>query len=67
MRNFAHILAMELIDKGIKGYKQLYVVSGVGYEIVVNLMKGSTNIKLNQLNLITKAQYVDNQHLSGES
>jgi len=65
--NLVNILEKAMIDKGIKGYKQLSEVSGVGYEIVLNLMKGGTNIKLSKLTLITKALNVEIKYISGES
>ena len=64
MSNLVNILEKAMIDKGIKGYKQLSKESGVGYEVVLRLMKGGTNIKLNDLNSITEVLNVEIKYIS---
>ena len=49
------IIQKQMIELGVDGNKELEDLSGVGYGVILRLMKGSESIKLKDLRAITDA------------
>lgn len=60
------IIQKQMIELGIDGNKELEDLSGVGYGVILRLMKGSESIKLKDLKSITNALNIQLKYVIGE-